>query len=394
MRPTHLQCTECRARHDAGVPTRLCGACGSPLEAHYDLHLVAERVTRDELARRPATLWRYHELLPLPDPRDAVTLGEGGTPLLHLPRLGERLGLPRLYAKDEAQNPTGSFKARGMSVAVSMARHLGSRALAAPSAGNAGGALAAYGARAGLPVVLAMPRDVPLANRIEAEVCGARVELVEGTIADCGRWIAERAAREGWFDLSTLKEPYRVEGKKTMGFELAQELGWELPDVILYPAGGGTGLVGLWKAFGELRDLGWLAPGVQPPRLVAVQAAGCAPIVDAFRSGAERATPPTQPATCASGLRVPAPIGDRWMLRTIRASGGTAVAVDDPTLLHATAELARAEGLFTAPEGGALVAAARHLLTEGFLDPSQRIVLLLTGAGTKYLECFPLGQHA
>ena len=328
-------------------------------------------------------------MLPLADPAEAVDLGEGGTPLLRLPRLGAALGLDDLWVKDEGQNPTGSFKARGMAVAVSMAKALGARALAVPSAGNAGGALAAYGARAGLPVQLAMPRDVPAANRLEAELHGAQVELVDGTIADCGKWIAARAADAGWFDLSTLKEPYRVEGKKTMGYELALDLEWTLPDVILYPTGGGTGLVGMWKAFHEMRELGWLPADVRLPRMVVVQAAGCAPVVDAFAAGADEATPPTDPATIASGLRVPTPVGDRWMLRVLRESGGTAVKVPDADLIEATRRVGREEGLFFAPEAGALVAALEVLLARGELRRDERVVLFNTGTGLKYPECFP-----
>jgi threonine synthase len=269
-----------------------------------------------------------------------------------------------------------------------MAKALGAEALAAPSAGNAGGALAAYGARAGLPVHLAMPADTPLANRIEAEVCGAEVELIDGNIVDCGKWIGERAKQRGWTDLSTLKEPYRVEGKKTMGYELAEQLGWRLPDVILYPTGGGTGLVGMAKAFDELRALGWIDADAPNPRMVAVQAAGCAPIVDAFHSGAERGVTPKHPHTVASGLRVPRAIGDRWMLRVLRESGGTAVAIRDERLLESTRALARGEGLFAAPEAGALVAALEELRDTGFVQPGDEVVLFATGTGLKYLECF------
>ncbi len=334
-------------------------------------------------------LWRWRELLPLAAHESPVTLGEGDTPLLDAPRIAAAVGLDRLLIKDEGQNPTGSFKARGMTVAVSMARSLGARALCAPSAGNAGGALAAYGARAGLPVVIAMPTDVPSANRLEAAACGARVELVEGTIADCGKWLAERSEDEGWFDVSTLKEPYRVEGKKTMGYELAESLGWRLPGAVLYPTGGGTGLVGMAKAFAELRALGWIPPETPDPRYYAVQAEDCAPIADAFAAGSDDLVPPTAPRTVASGLRVPTPIGDRWMLRTIRASGGAAVSVGDDDLIAATLELAGAEGLFAAPEGGALVAALRRLLGDETIRRDEAVVLFNTGTGLKYAEAFP-----
>lgn len=389
-----LECTECAARVSADQLRKLCPSCAAPLAARYDLPAIRAAVDRDELARRPGGMWRWRELLPLAGDAEPVTLGEGDTPLLPLPRLGAEHGLSRLSVQDEGQNPTGSFKARGMSAAVSMARALGARALAAPSAGNAGGALAAYGARAGLPVQLAMPRDVPITNRIEAEVCGATVELIDGTIADCGAWIGARAEERGWFDVSTLKEPYRVEGKKTMGYDLAAALGWRLPDVVLYPTGGGTGLVGMAKAFDELRALGWIAADASNPRFVVVQASGCAPIVDAFHAGLERAEPPADPHTIASGLRVPKAVGDRWMLRVLRASGGTAVAIDDVALLAATHRLGRAEGIFAAPEAGALIAALEPLQASGFLQADDEVVLFATGTGTKYLECFPLKAEA
>ncbi|MEE8142097.1 MAG: threonine synthase [Planctomycetota bacterium] len=385
---THLECSECATRHEADELWSVCRACRAPLVARYDLEAAGARLSRSTLVHRRGGMWRFRELLPLPEAETPVSLGEGGTPLLELPRLARELGVRQLFAKDESVNPTGSFKARGMSVAVSMARSLGARALAAPSAGNAGGALAAYGARAGLPVQLAMPADVPAANRIEAMSCGAQVELLEGTIADCGRWIAERAPKAGWFDLSTLKEPYRVEGKKIMGYELVEQLGWQLPDVILYPTGGGTGLIGIWKAFAELQELGWIQNQASLPRLVAVQAAGCAPIVEAFASGRDQATPPPHPRTLACGVRVPSPLGDRWMLRVLKESHGLAVAVEDSRLLAGSRRLARTEGLFSAPEAGALVAALEQLIASGELHPQQRIVLLVTGAGIKYLECF------
>ncbi len=385
---SHLQCTETGARHDASVLQTVSLEAKMPLEAIYDLERVRAAVCRDALTLRPSTMWKYREVLPLAQGLEPVSLGEGGTPLVQLPRLGAELDLPRLEVKDEGQNPTGSFKARGMSAAVSMAKALGATALAAPSAGNAGGALAAYGARAGLPVHLAMPRDVPASNLLEATVCGAHVELIDGNISDCGAWIRERCARDGWFDLSTLKEPYRVEGKKTMGYELCEQLGWTLPDVILYPAGGGTGLVGMWKAFHELRELGWLDAQQALPRMVVVQASGCAPIVDAFHSGATHATPPSSPHTVASGLRVPKAIGDRWMLRVLRESNGTAIAIDDADLVAGSRQVAASEGVFFAPEAGALVAACAKLRANGFLQPSDRVTLFNTGTGLKYGEVF------
>ncbi|MCP3920657.1 MAG: threonine synthase [bacterium] len=382
---SYLECTESAERLETGHLATV-SPSGMPLAARYDLDSAGESLSRETFAARPPGLWSLAELLPLADPSDAVSLGEGGTPLLRLPALGSALGLGRLEVKDEALNPTGSFKARGMSVAVSMAKALGARELAAPSAGNAGGALAAYGARAGLPVHVAMPVDVPLANRIEAEACGAHVRLIEGTIADCGGWIREQCEEQGWFDVSTLKEPYRVEGKKTMGYELALQCGWKLPDVILYPTGGGTGLVGMWKAFEEMRELGWIDGPF--PRMVVVQATGCAPVVEAFEQGHEAARVPENPHTVASGLRVPTPIGDRWMLRVLRESNGTAVAVDDDALVAGTREIARHEGIFAAPEGGALVAALRELRARDWVRPEEHVVLFNTGTGLKYLECF------
>jgi len=385
---THLECTECGTRADARFLATVCEACSRPLAARYDLRSAGRTLSREAYAARSGGLWALREVLPLEAGAEAVSLGEGGTPLLALPRLGADLGIAGLSLKDEATNPTGSFKARGMSVAVTMAKALGARALAAPSAGNAGGALAAYGARAGLPVHLAMPTDVPAANRIEAEICGAEVTLLEGNIGDCGKWIRERAEAGGWFDVSTLKEPYRVEGKKTMGYELALQFAWTLPDVVLYPTGGGTGLVGMWKAFDEMVELGWLPKDTPRPRMVVVQAAGCAPIVEAFTAGADEASAPDSPRTIASGLRVPGPIADRWMLRVLKDSQGTAIAVSDEELIQGTKRLAAAEGIFPAPEAGALVAAAEKLKASGWIRPHERVVLFNTGTGLKYLECF------
>jgi len=390
---THLECTQCGERAPFDGLRTLCPVCSRPWIARYDLPAAREtlHLGRDgRLANRDDRapgLWRWREVLPLAGAAEAVTLGEGGTPLLPLERLGAELGV-RLWMKDESRNPTGSFKDRGMSVAVSMARHLGATALCAPSAGNAGGALAAYGARAGLPVHIAMPRDVPRANRIEAELCGAHVTLIDGTIADCGKWLAARREEHGWFDLSTLKEPYRVEGKKTMGYELAEDLGWRLPATILYPTGGGTGLVGMWKAFAELRELGLIDADAPLPRMVAVQAEGCAPVVEAFRAGADHAEPPRDPHTVASGLRVPTPIGDRWMLRVLAESRGAAFAIPDADLLAGCARAARLEGVFCAPEGGALVAALERGLADGSIEREGDVVLFNTGTGLKYLECW------
>jgi threonine synthase len=383
---THLECTHCGRTFDADALHGACPEDGRPLYARYDLEAIAQAVRREELGRREASLWRYQEFLPVRDPRQIVTLGEGWTPLLPLTQLGEQWGLSRAWVKDESVMPTGSFKARGMAVAVSRARELGVRRVAAPSAGNAGGALAAYAARAGLEAFVFIPEDVPLINRIECEAAGARAFLVRGLITDCGRVVRANAERMGWFDMSTLREPYRVEGKKTMGFEIAEQLGWELPEVVLYPTGGGTGLVGMWKAWEELERVGWIGPS--RPRLVAVQAEGCAPIVRAFHAGAEEAAPWEDATTGAAGLRVPAAIGDRLMLAALRESGGTAVAVSDEEIGEAIRLLASAEGIFAAPEGAATVAGLRRLLEAGLVEREERIVLFNTGSGLKYPEWF------
>jgi threonine synthase len=384
---THLECTHCAGQYPADRLHGASACCGRPLYARYDLRAAARAVRREQLAGREASLWRYAELLPPVDPALRVTLGEGWTPLLECPRLGAALGTPRLAVKDEGQMATGSFKARGMSVAVTMARALGASALAAPSAGNAGGALAQYAARAGMPCHVFMPADVPRANQVECVAAGARTWLVRGLIHDCGRLVRRGAAEGRWFDLSTLREPYRVEGKKTMGYELAEQGGWRLPDVVIYPTGGGTGLVGMWKAFAELEALGWIGP--ERPRMVAVQSEGCAPIVRAFHEGREDAEPWEDARTVAAGLRVPVALGDRLILRALRESGGTAVAVSDGELLASGRLLAAAEGIFPCPEGGAGVAAVRRLREQGWLQGGERVVIFNTGAGVKYLECFP-----
>jgi threonine synthase len=386
---THLDCSACGARYDKDLLLNLC-ECGKPLLARYDLAAAARALPRAGLGGRSTSMWRYAELLPAQDADSVVTLGEGWTPLLDARRLGSRLGLSHLYVKDEALNPTGSFKARGMSVAVTMARRLGARALAVPSAGNAAGALAAYAAAAGLRAHIFMPTDTPLANRIECEYAGASVTLVDGLITDCGALVAQRKDAEGWFDVSTLREPYRLEGKKTMGYELAEQFGWELPDVVLYPTGGGTGLVGMWKAFAEMEEMGWIGP--RRPRIVSVQAAGCAPIVRAFERGAETAEEFPNARTVASGLRVPRAIGDFLMLQAIRASDGMAVAVSDEALLDGVRALASSEGIFAAPEGGACVAALAALVARGDVGRDERVVIFNTGTGTKYLEALAPGN--
>jgi len=376
----------CGARYDAARLINLCPACQRPLLARYDLERAARTLAPAALAGRRPSLWRYSEVLPVQDLAAAVDLGEGWTPLLRAPRLAAELGLPGLLIKDESTNPTGSFKARGLSVAVNRARELGARSLAIPSAGNAAGAMAAYAAAAGLPAHVFMPADVPLCFRAECAALGAEVTLVDGLINDCAARVRAGAAERGWFDLSTLREPYRVEGKKTMGYELAEQLGWRLPDVILYPTGGGTGLIGMWKAFDELEALGLIGP--ERPRMVSVQAEGCAPIARAFAAGEEHAPLWEGAKTVADGLRVPVAVGDFLMLRAIRASGGTAVTVSDAVMLDQTRWLGRLSGIFAAPEGGACLAALDQLLARGWVRPAETVVLFNTGSGLKYAHLF------
>jgi len=386
MNVSHLECAACHLEHEARRLLNLCGACGKPLLVRYDLDQAARTLTKESLVGRRANLWRYREVLPVENDEHIVSLGEGWTPLLRAERLGKQLGIDQLYIKDESQNPTQSFKARGMSVAVSMAKELGAQKLAVPSAGNAAGALAAYAARAGLECFIFMPRDTPRANVVECEQTGAQVTLLPGLITDCGAEIARRKEAEGWFDVSTLKEPYRVEGKKTLGYELAEQLNWKLPDVIIYPTGGGTGLIGMWKAFDEMEQLGWI--GSKRPRMVTVQASGCAPIVNAFAAGKRFADEFPNAQTVASGLRVPKAIGDFLILDAIRASGGTAVAVTDEELIAATREIGAAEGIFCAPEGAACLPALRKLIETSQVSADESVVLFNTGSGVKYLESF------
>jgi threonine synthase len=383
---THLQCTACGLQHDPKTLQNLCTACHKPLYPRYDLAAAGRSLTKESLGTREKSLWRYREVLPLPLEVAPTTFGEGGTPLLPADRFGSEAGVAKLWVKDEAQNPTQSFKARGMAVAVSMAKHLGAKKLAAPSAGNAGGALAAYAARAGLEAHIFMPRDTPRANIIECREVGAHVTLIDGLITDCGAEIAKRKVAEGWFDMSTLKEPYRVEGKKTLGYELAEQLNWELPDVVLYPTGGGTGLVGMWKAFDEMETLGWI--DAKRPRMYSVQASGCAPIVSAFEAGAESAPEFPNAHTVASGLRVPKAVGDFLMLRILRQSDGGAITVDDAEMIRITREVGRLEGLFVAPEGAACFAALRSLSASGKIAADERVVIFNTGSGIKYLDCY------
>ncbi len=386
MYVTHLECAACGRKYEAQRLHNLCTECGKPLLVRYDLARAGRSLTKENLRGRRSDLWRYREVLPVAHDENIVSLGEGWTPLLHAARLGAQLALPHLYIKDEGQNPTQSFKARGMTAAVSMAKELGAHKLAVPSAGNAAGALAAYAARAGIEAFIFMPQDTPRANVIECEQTGAHVTLLPGLITDCGAEVGRRKAAEGWFDVSTLKEPYRVEGKKTLGYELAEQMHWTLPDVIIYPTGGGTGLIGMWKAFDEMEAMGWIDS--KRPRMVTVQAAGCAPIVRAFEQGQRFADEFPDAATTASGLRVPKAIGDFLILDALRASGGTAVAVTDAELIAATREIGAAEGLFCAPEGAACLPALKQLLAAGQVSADERIVLFNTGAGVKYLESY------
>jgi len=351
--------------------------------ARYDLKKAVETLTLKNLESRPRTLWRYAEVLPN---GDVVSLGEGMTPLLPAAKLGGSMGLKNLYVKDEGLNPTGSFKARGMTAAVSRARQLGAKTLAAPTAGNAGGALAAYAAAAGLAAVIVMPSDTPVANVMECQAFGAKVIKIDGLISDCGKYVAENKEKEGWYDISTLKEPYRVEGKKTMGYELWEQFGGTLPDVILYPTGGGVGLIGMCKAFDEMQEMGWI--GAERPRMVAVQAEGCAPIVRAWEAHREKADFFLNAATMASGLRVPGPLGDLMMLKMLKQTNGTALTVSDAEMLEAGKQLASLEGVFAAPEGAATVIGARKLAASGWIKPEEKVVLFNTGTGYKYAEAW------
>jgi threonine synthase len=384
---SHLESALDGTRFDAGRVWTV--HQGRPLWVRYDLDKIRAAVAPGDLRERPPSLWRYREFLPLPADQAPVTLGEGMTPLLPCPRLGRELGLSRLSIKDESQLPTGSFKSRGMAVAVSMARHFGLKRLAVPTAGNAGGALAAYAARAGLEAFVFMPEDTPAINQMEAYLAGARVFLVNGLITDCGRIVREGAERMGWFDMSTMKEPYRLEGKKTMGLELAEQLGWRLPDAIFYPTGGGTGLIGMWKAFGELHTLGWLR-SEKRPRLISCQSDGCAPIVQAFEAGARFAEPFPNAHTIASGLRVPAAVGDFMMLDAIRQSNGLAVAGREERILFWMERVAALEGIGICPETAICFDCLERLRNDGRINPDDDIVVFNTGAAQKYPEVVPL----
>jgi threonine synthase len=387
MNVTHLECANCHKNYEANQLLNLCTECGKPLLVRYDLETARKTLTKDSLPSRRSNLWRYKEVLPVENEENIVSFGEGWTPLLETKRLAQSLPFKlNLYIKDEGQNPTQSFKARGMTAAISMAKEFGVKKLAVPSAGNAAGALAAYAARAGMEANIFMPSDTPKANIIECQQTGANVTLIDGLITDCGAEVARRKDAEGWFDVSTLKEPYRVEGKKTMGYELAEQFDWNLPDVILYPTGGGTGLIGMWKAFDEMEKMGWIDG--KRPRMVSVQSETCAPIVRAFHEGKRFADEFENAETVASGLRVPKAIGDFLIIDALHESNGTAIAVSDEELVKAVGEIGAAEGIFTAPEGSACLPALRKMIEESLVSENETVVIFNTGAGVKYLECF------
>lgn len=381
---SHLYCSACGVSHATGEIQTVCRSCGAALLAAYDLARARKVLRRSSLAERPGTMWRYRELLPVGDSGSVVSLGEGWTPLIRLKKEGAAAGLPGLHLKEEGYNPTGSFKARGLSMAVSMAKELGITDVCIPSAGNAGGALAAYAAAAGIRSHVFLPSDTPRVNIQETRLFGSTVHLVDGVISDAARAMQERRKTEGWFDMSTMKEPYRLEGKKTMGYELAEQCGWTLPDVILYPTGGGTGLIGMWKAFDELERLGWVDG--RKPRMVSVQMSGCAPVVKAFGSGAAKSEFWEGAHTEASGLRVPKAFADHLILRALYDSGGCAVAVTDGQALEAMRRAARTEGLLLSPEGAAALAALPALTASGFLAGGERVIVFNTGSGYKYAE--------
>ena len=381
---THLICPECGKQFDADEAQTYCQECRSPLLARYNLDAARKTLTRENLRERSKGIWRWSEILPVRSQAYRISLGEGGTPLLPAENLGKDLGMKALFIKDEAGNPTGSFKARGLAVAVARAIELGLRNFVIPTAGNAGGALAAYAARARAKAFIFMPMDAPQSNQVEVRIAGAELTLVDGLISDAAKQANAAAQEHGWFDVSTFKEPYRCEGKKTMGLELAESFGWELPDVIIYPTGGGTGLVGMWKAFDELEELGLI--GSKRPRMVSVQATGCAPIVRAYQENNERAIFWEGAHTVASGLRVPGVFADRLVLRAIRESKGTALAVSDEQILTSQKLMAEREGIFAAPEGAATLAGLEQLLANHWIDKEERVVLFNTGSGLKYLS--------
>ena len=381
---THLECTYCHATYPADEVIRLCAECSKVLYPRYDLAGARNALNPDELKNRPTNMWRYFEVMPVLDEANVITLGEGFTPIFKAERLGDKIGASAVYIKDEGLNPTASFKARGLSAAVSKAKELGITKLTMPSAGNAAGAMAAYAAKGGMEAYVFMPKDAPEANQIEVSISGGDLTLIDGLISDAGILSRKRAAEEGLFDVSTLQEPYRVEGKKTMGYEIAEQSDWELPDAIIYPTGGGTGIVGMWKAFAEMEEMGWIGP--KRPKMYAVQAEGCAPIVRAFREGAEFAEPWENAQTMAAGIRVPGAIGDYLILGAIRESGGGALTVTDDEMKYYMSLVASLEGMFICPEGAATAVALNKLLVAGDLSPDENILLLNTGSGLKYLD--------
>jgi threonine synthase len=383
---THLQCSKCGEHYDADQVQTVCKKCGKPLFARYDLEKAKETLNKRELVGRVSSMWRYREILPVRRSENVVTLGEGWTPLTPTHRLGESLGLKSLLVKDEGIIPTGSFKARGLSAAISKAKELGVKRVALPSAGNAAGAIAAYGARAGLEVYVFMPEDAPKVNAVESDVVGGKVVFVKGLISDAGKLVKDGAQEMGWFSVATLGEPYRVEGKKTMGLEVAEQLDWKLPDVIIYPTGGGTGIIGMWKVFDELEQMGWI--GRERPRMVSVQAEGCSPIVKAYMEGKEESQFFEGANTVAAGLRVPKALGDFLILKAVKESKGTAIAVSDEELMADVRLISRLEGIFACPEGAATISALRKMVEAGEVDGSESVVLFNTGSGLKYTDLF------
>ena len=381
---TNLECTYCDATYSADEANRLCAECGKVLYPRYDLEAASAALDRNALKDRPANMWRYFEVMPIRDTSNVVTLGEGFTPIFKAERFGPEMGCSNLHIKDEGVNPTASFKARGLSAAVSKAKELGITRITMPSAGNAAGAMTAYAAKAGIASYVFMPQDAPEANQKEVVITGGELTLIDGLISDAGVLSRARAAEEGLFDISTLQEPYRVEGKKTMGYEIAEQSGWTLPDAIIYPTGGGTGIVGMWKAFAEMEAMGWI--GSDRPKMFAVQAEGCAPMVRAFEQGTEFAEPWQDAQTIAPGIRVPGGIGDYLILNAIRESGGGALTVSDDEIRDYMGRVARSEGMFICPEGAATAAALEKLLSDGLLDPDENILLLNTGSGLKNLD--------
>ena len=383
---SHLECSKCGVKYSKTELHNLSPCCTLPLFPQYDLEKAKSILHKKDLKSRESNMWRYREIMPVEFKENIISLGEGWTPLVQANRLGELKGFSNLYLKNESINPTGSFKDRGMSVAISKAREFHLKNIAIPTAGNAGGSAAAYAAKAGQEAFIFMPNDTPKAFQVECDQYGAHVEMIDGLISDCGKIVGERKEKEGWFDISTLKEPYRVEGKKTMGYELAEQFNWDLPDVIIYPTGGGTGLIGMWKAFDEMETMGWISS--KRPKMISVQAKGCSPIVDAFDQGLDRAQPFQNPKTSALGLRVPSAVGDFLILNSIRESEGIALSVTDDELMTGTKEIGSSEGIFSAPEGGATVAALPKLLDRGIIKPNDRIVLFITGSGLKYVDLF------